>query len=646
MRGPYLLFLLLFPFACLSASYLVPFDEVDKENIRPISVKRQAVTTLPGPVIKKVALEVPKAKILFAIINNDAAFLRNNLRFADANLLDNKFINTALEFFDPPTVEALITDRRINFRAQSDRCLMLALRHRCPTVLLKLATRYIDVGSFHLAKEAVHMIVYEELKRAYVDPSYTNYLSTGLVLNNIGVGGPMIDRLVLPEFLGSFRDPRLYIDAIARIGLVPDNLVPSRFESWGPYLSLRFGTDYQAMVNFLSLNVGMDAVYSHLMYYMPPGLVQYLQVNNMLPMHLLSSGVISFLKLLPHELAGVYPLDFRVHAEERFWMNALLDSYTALVRTDPFYRLGAIVVTGRQEYHVPATSEAMIRDFYNHAVTVKERMLQTISTVDQVKLLKFTSLLLNLSFSSMRFTDDTFADGVRSRLEELKPGEVFALDISALNIEMTAGHVVIGLVSRNKKGLYDMTIINSGEEAINEADLVFRVQTYVEQVDMPFSELVEHYLPIIHGVKNIYLPMYFKHPKPMSLELLRLNATSRPQRGPTCPVTRIWLLAKYILGPELYLEFKTNFNLAFLETLSAEFIEVVHGKWKSMRAAVWITVAHSPLLERALLRQVNKIDLTDPVRADRLRRTIVDSFTARYLPGYGPGCLSLLLDYV
>lgn len=595
--------------------------------------------------LKLLHMNVLVERLITAIEEHDFAFLNANLEYS--NIYDgfsgDHLLSCALSNYNPLIISLLIRDSRVNIRAFNDRCLTTAMRLKRYPELMLLASRYYREGHPNLAKEALIVIVQEARNIALAEPNYRiKFLQ---VFSDHGVVPHItfFDSLLV-HFWHALKGTRnTFRDTLSRIGLLHHFPAPSRPELLYRYIWLRYGNNVDAQTAFIQSHYTPEQMCNQLLYFLPSRVLNSLQTSGFVKTEDIRPEADLYLSFLDAESAKVYPPDFAMHYEERFWLMALFDNHKDILRLDKVYTMGATMGTNSDPV-------VMTDLFHRHTCTVLDS-IDPLSLLpgDEEALKQLWGYLRDLLSSDERFQHSVRMEQVTKTISDLHPGESFALGIHCkMTVGSGKGHVAVGIITAQphregqEEKIYDMMIVNSGTQAPRTPHLPFRILTSVEQVGMPLSVILEKYLKSIVGYENLYDPRYFKTDLKTMLEGTSLSQTGRGQRSGTCSVERLWALAKMLLGPALYMEFKVRFIISFLEQITASFDGLVLTSWKSRRASVWAMAIYTPLLERSLLRQLRRIEDSDPVRALLLRDLILDSFKRRYSPRMGEKCLDLL----
>lgn len=425
---------------------------------------------------------------------------------------------------------------------------------------------------------------------------------------------------------------------------------PSNYANICFYLQNKFTNDQQKL-EWLTSHYGNDKLYKQVFFYLPRSMVRnsFMHISDAIPF--MSERSKAFYTEVIREAPFIKG---SISTAERFWANCLFDSYFHLIDSASFYE-GSVVL---DEDGTPSTRlfPHYASLFLEHFIHTKRRMTIDADELDKVKRLQ--NLLENVVESSKRYGSSTAKLNVMHLLKRMKVGEEYGLDIYALDKPKNKqGHLVVGIVSKAQVAaddleegqindtFYNIRIVNTGTKSFDACGLN-RQLICVDQFGIPKKEFMAKYLHIINGASytDIYMRQYIPEAGLYDLDLhnyqesdvplmtpscYSYEETIRGQRSGTCSVRRLWSLAKLILGLELYMEFKTHFIISFLEYLAENFNRVVSEDWSSPRPSVWSLLINSPLFERNLLKQLERLDEMSP-RYHSLRRTILESVADRF----------------
>ncbi len=328
-----------------------------------------------------------------------------------------------------------------------------------------------------------------------------------------------------------------------------------------------------------------------------------------------------------------------IFPEERFWVNCLLDNYI-FAHEDKNSYSGSVELE-QEGYSIKRLLFPSYNMYFeSHLSTVKHRM--TFNGPDEIfKFSLFESYVSNIVESGQRFLNGAITpEHVKGRIANLKPGESYALDVYQKDEKLIRkqGHLVIGIVSRseNDSEAYNVDIINTGLQAPTLEYLRHRIIIKDRMINIPQQILLDKYIPIIPSGEIVNKS--FKPANEAKKDYLDaqgrpteyfISDTIRSQRSGTCSIKRIWAMAKITLGLDLYMEFKTNFILSFVESLSRNFDRLVREEWTSPRPSIWMRIIALPFLEKGLLRQLRRLP-ADSERYLRLSALIITSVKQRH----------------
>lgn len=464
---------------------------------------------------------------------------------------------------------------------------------------------------------------------------------------------PVLSQIKYVRRTGSYRDLdskllTLNLRSIMTEVSPPENLANIRY-----YLQSKFTDDFQRR-KWLIEYYGTDKLFKRVLYYLPRSILRSQFPTDPIAIPSMSKRSLAFYsRVLDEE-----PVEEHVHVTERFWANCLFDSYMHLFEgANKFYEGSVILDTDGTP--ITRLFPRFSAFFLEHFMKTRERM--NISDEEKAKVDRLQRLLENVAESSRRYRSSKVKLAVMQKLKRLQPGEEYCLDIYALDSpKHKQGHLVVGIVTREEdksddeevqiiedgvdEPQYNIQIVNSGAKSF-EACGLNRQLICVDQLGIPKKAFMSRYLHVINGpLTDIYMPEYLpeaglydptthkfqESDNPIIIAAMyALAMTIRGQNFGTCSIRRLWALAKLILGPALYMEFKVHFILIFLEFLHKSFSATVNRNWKSPRASVWLAIISSPLFERNLLKQLERLD-TASQRYHSLREAIFDSIRARY----------------
>ncbi len=329
------------------------------------------------------------------------------------------------------------------------------------------------------------------------------------------------------------------------------------------------------------------------------------------------------------------PIDSVFHTE-RFWANCLLDNYLFVLENKNLYE-GSVEIRATDSVYRELLFPHYNEFFQDHAETTKE--LMTFEGREEVGSFSiFEAFLNNIEISGKRFLNGIVKYAqIENKIKRLKPGQSYALDVywrpKVLGIQ---GHLVLAILSRSERDptSFNVDIINTGLFGRQIDHLPHRMIINERIESVPEDVLLDTFLPIIETMEII--PKQLKTEKPVEYidhhgrpTESYLQNTVRAQRSGTCSIRRIWALAKWVLGLELYMEFKVHFILSFIEDLHDNFDEIVFENWESPRPSIWMRIIKLPFLERGLLQQLKRVS-RESERYKRLSTLIITSVQRRH----------------
>lgn len=436
-------------------------------------------------------------------------------------------------------------------------------------------------------------------------------------------------------------------NAFAEIGLIEDEeeIITPDLVHIDSYLDLTFNDDTLKLV-WLMGYYGHARFFNEVVLYLPRALLLPLEWE--ISTLTCNPVVLEFMELVGMEEDKITA---PVHEEERFWANCLFDSYSHLFgEAEAAYEGSVAVESDIVVSYFPKFTQL----FLEHFRQIGPQLVR--DAEELTRLHRLMKLIGNIAESGNRYDDPSGRDQLFVRLSALETGEEYGLDIYALEGEADrTGHLVAAIVTRRGSSpqgepLFDMRVINTGCQSFEACGFKTRIVLFVDQLCVPLSVLMERYGQAIRqdSLSAIYLPEHipelhmgiYDRNSPEMVAYLETDFptcspptyafehTSRGQRWGTCSVRRLWAMAKLVLGPDLYMEFKVHFVLGFVGRLSMNLKSVVEEEWDSPRASVWHVISKTRLLEGNLLRQLERLD-PKTERYTRLKETIQSSVRAQ-----------------
>ncbi len=380
------------------------------------------------------------------------------------------------------------------------------------------------------------------------------------------------------------------------------------------------------------INLDPCLVYSELIYFAKRSVVQAMINEDDVEKWMPPKGV-EFCKQLISETNTIKPGE--LFPEERFWVNCLLDNYLFAQEDNDSYA-GSIEIEASEINF----KRILFPDFNAHYSThVNEVIGKMIidGSEEAGKIARFQGYLKNIVESGQRFLNGAITyENITKRLLNLRPGESYALDVYWRKFEQgRQGHLVIGVITKSETK-YDVNIINTGFLGRYTDEFAHRMVINDSMVNVPSYVLIDNFIPIMDSdelvMKNYRLnsdqPMQSLGSEAKPTEYY-FRETIREQRSGTCSVKRIWAMAKWVLGLDLYMEFKVHFVLSFIEHLSENYDKLVKEEWKSPRPSIWLRIVMLPFLEKGLLRQLERLS-SDSERYKRLSAIVIESVERRH----------------
>ncbi len=601
-----------------------------------IAKKQKTVTTYP---------ELFIAEVNMAIAQSDQEYLLHLLSLDTSFDLTSCYLN-AYEVDDYNSALSLAQKRRVNSLARN-----LAWFYRA----LQMGVKGLELLSIYLMNDKLEV---RHLKAALMSLLHTFVICSfenskiihGIVdiLYNSKEFKPIADH-VINKFQFPQKEEPTY--SIILKNLENISSIKSSIPALPELPSLAFyirsalnGTPFDQLTALINM-MEPEKFYSQAIYFIPSLYINVIQDERISEaMKWIPSSSFKYFKQCLSECTPVLP--GQVHDEERFWANCLFDNYFHLIEDRRAYE-GSVEVEPNDVEYKRLIFPQFNKFYLRHTDSVTDQMV--FESDEECKLMSvLRSYLKDLSESSMRFVEKS-VQPVQEKLLSLKLGETYALDIFARqSAPGRQGHLIIGLISLSsesspKSMFYNLRIINTGLDGLLTPGLPHRMNIFTDFLNVPRLKVLGHYLPILPDTKNIYLPHFMKHSDKWSyaaersrqkykdgfLPVVDYLHTIRGQRAGSCSIRRIWALAKLTLGLELYMEFKVHFILTFIECLHQRYYEVVHDRWNSPRASIWLRVINMPFLETGLLNQLRRLSPQSP-RYTRLRDLILGSVLLRH----------------
>lgn len=336
-----------------------------------------------------------------------------------------------------------------------------------------------------------------------------------------------------------------------------------------------------------------------------------------------------FYKLFTMEFPRLNPAKWKsltrpVALEERFWFNCLCDNMAGLM-TPTEGHLGSVIIDEKDHSIQKMLFPHYNRFYLQHANRIRARV-RFESEKEKDRLNLFYQHLRDLEESGRRFLEpEKYNDIVCEKIRGLEKGASYALDIYLREpASQGQGHLVIGIVSVVEGKGYCLRLINSGWGSPRMEGFCARFVLYTDFEGIGLEQIINRYILRQSTLEDLD-PKCFKK----VIRSHSYSASGRGQREGTCSLERIAAMGKLDLTPPdsydlgLYMEWKTAFRLAFLETLRGRFDQLVQQSWDSERSSFWCIPHSTTVMETDLLKQLER--LPSGPRKSRLIDLVNDS---------------------